>query len=222
MYEPRTATVVGTIVKNGPNTRANMRVRICACSDVLIASTSVLATKSIPTSGRYTRPAVGIALRWPLILSAGRSATSSTPTAKISAVSQGKCPSGAKPSAARNARPYADHAAPASMIGSAQRPVSGVSSVGSGAAKKLPAPPQQRQLDRRHEAEDDHPFQPREPPLGAALDRLWQQSGRVADDRHDHDRDHVPQVKSHHIVVGTRQHPLDARPQRAIERRREG
>src|SRR5271157_156814 len=29
MYEPRTATVVGTITKNGPNTRANMRVRIC-------------------------------------------------------------------------------------------------------------------------------------------------------------------------------------------------
>src|ERR1700757_45699 len=37
MYEPRTATVVGTIVKNGPNTRANMRVRICDCSAVLIA-----------------------------------------------------------------------------------------------------------------------------------------------------------------------------------------
>src|ERR1700757_3913999 len=37
MYEPRTATVVGTIVKNGPNTRANMRVRICDCPAVLIA-----------------------------------------------------------------------------------------------------------------------------------------------------------------------------------------
>src|ERR1700680_730486 len=37
MYEPRIATVVGTIKKNGPSTRANIRVLICDCSNGLIA-----------------------------------------------------------------------------------------------------------------------------------------------------------------------------------------
>src|ERR1700757_2914522 len=37
MYALRTATVVGTMVKNGPITRANMRVRIRDCSGVVIA-----------------------------------------------------------------------------------------------------------------------------------------------------------------------------------------
>src|ERR1700758_1946531 len=58
MYEPRTATVVGTIVRNGPNTRANMRVRRRDCSDVVIAA-SLVPTTSRPTSGRYARPSVG-------------------------------------------------------------------------------------------------------------------------------------------------------------------
>src|ERR1700761_7786452 len=56
MYEPRTATVVGTIVKNGPNVRANIRVRICACSDVLIVT-------SVSVRNVY-RPVVGIQDRW--------------------------------------------------------------------------------------------------------------------------------------------------------------
>jgi hypothetical protein len=33
----RTATVAGTITKNGPNARANMRVQICDCSEELTA-----------------------------------------------------------------------------------------------------------------------------------------------------------------------------------------
>src|ERR1700680_3117556 len=37
MYEPRIATVVGTIEKNGPSTRANIRVLICDRSNGLIA-----------------------------------------------------------------------------------------------------------------------------------------------------------------------------------------
>ena len=89
--------------------------------------------------------------------------------------------------------------------------------------EKTPSPPQQHHLDRCHEAEDDHPFQPGQPPVGRTFGRLRQQSGRVAQDRHDHDRNHVPQVKGHHIAVGYGQHALDgAGAQRTIERRREG
>src|ERR1700739_4656771 len=52
MYEPRTATVVGTITRNGPSVRANMRVRICDCSDVLIATSWAVR--------QVYRPAVGV------------------------------------------------------------------------------------------------------------------------------------------------------------------
>ncbi len=112
-------------------------------------------------------------------------------------------------------------AAPVGMICSDQRSASGIPSMGSGAANGR-RPPQQHHLDRCHEAEDDHPFQPCQPPLDCSLGRLRQQSGRVADDRHDHHRNHVPKVKSHNIAIGYRQHPLDeAGTQRAVERGRE-
>src|ERR1700740_2919175 len=60
MYAPRTATVVGTIVKNGPSARANMRVRICDCSGVLIALPPFVGEcidhRSVyKTDGRYSR-----------------------------------------------------------------------------------------------------------------------------------------------------------------------
>src|SRR5208283_2211289 len=66
----------------------------------------------------------------------GRNATRTTPTAKTTAVSHGKRPSGAKPPWAKRCRPAAAIRAPASMTTSPQRSVSGIPSIGSGAAER--------------------------------------------------------------------------------------
>src|ERR1700722_5695046 len=57
IYEPRIATVGGTIAKNGPSVRASMRVRIGGCSGVPIV---------LPPSSPRTlyRPPVGLQDRW--------------------------------------------------------------------------------------------------------------------------------------------------------------
>src|SRR6516162_8280463 len=59
----RAAMMDGTMVKKGPNARANIRVRICDGSAGLIATSIGATPNAIPTSGRYTRPMVGIADR---------------------------------------------------------------------------------------------------------------------------------------------------------------
>ena len=94
--------------------------------------------------------------------------------------------------------------------------------MGSGAAKKASLPPQQHDLERRHHARGRRPTQPSQPPGRGSLRRLRQQARRVSDDRDDHDGDHVPEVKGHHVVVRDGQHPLDeAGAQHAVQRGRE-
>ena len=128
---------------------------------------------------------------------------------------------GAKPVQQREYVSRGGHRGTGQHDDSPQRAASGTPT-GQRGREKPSLPPQQRHLDRCHQAEDDDPLQPAKPPLPRSLGRLRQQSRRVGDDRHDHHGDHVPEVKGHHIVIRYEKHALDeAGAQHAVERGRE-